>query len=104
MTLPFTKLVLDEVKKTMEEQDEFGLKKYGVPLNPHDPQYDWLEMAQQELADGLKYFIAEKVRRNQVVLSVLNDLETLKRSVTIEQNKHMQRYVDDAIEKIKILL
>lgn len=67
------------LNKTIEEfdyiansQEKKGIAKYGKPLDPLD-NYDWLEMANEELVDGYKYLIAEKEKRNFIV----NKIRTL---------------------------
>ncbi|WP_051359543.1 hypothetical protein [Paucisalibacillus globulus] len=49
-----------------KEQEEKGIVKYGKPLDPLD-DYDWLDMAAEELVDGFKYLVAEKKNRQHIV-------------------------------------
>lgn len=60
---------LDNLKKTMYEQDDYGMQKYNEPLT-HEYDYDWMNMFEQEIADGLKYLQCEKDRK-RVVVSIL---------------------------------
>jgi len=57
---------LERSKKAFTEaanrQENKGVEKYGKPLDPLD-NYDWLEMATEELVDGFKYLVAEQVKR-----------------------------------------
>lgn len=71
---PFTRRVLDRTENIMNNQDSFGLEKYGKPLDPMD-DYDWLNMAEEELADALKYFNAEREKRNTIIDMVISDIE-----------------------------
>nr|WP_259549234.1 hypothetical protein [Heyndrickxia oleronia] len=57
---------LETLKEVMYQQDEFGVKKYGVALD-HSHKYDWLKMLQEELADGLKYLQCEMERKEYVI-------------------------------------
>lgn len=52
-----------------KSQEEYGINKYGQPLNPLD-NYDWLEMALEELVDGFKYLHAEQVKRRHVIKQI----------------------------------
>lgn len=74
MSSAFTEMVLNEVEKTMQSQDNYGYAKYGKYLDPED-KYDWLQMAQEELADALKYFIAEKYKRNLIKMEILESID-----------------------------
>lgn len=62
---------LKKLEKVMFSQDDFGIKKYGIPLN-HAHKYNWLEMLVEELADGIKYIQCELDRR-EYVISILED-------------------------------
>lgn len=55
---PITERALISIKSMMLKQDEFGLAKYGKPLDFKD-KYNWLEMLLEEMADGLKYIQCE---------------------------------------------
>lgn len=57
---------LEILKEVMYQQDDFGIKKYGVSLD-HSHKYDWLKMLQEELADGLKYLQCEMERKQYVI-------------------------------------
>ncbi|MGD6894309.1 hypothetical protein [Bacillus infantis] len=60
-----SKKSLANLEKVMFAQDEFGVKKYGVPLE-HSHKYDWLQMFMEEMADGLKYIQCEMDRKEYV--------------------------------------
>jgi len=60
---------LETLKQVMYQQDDFGIKKYNVALD-HSHKYDWLQMLQEELADGLKYLQCE-IERKQYVIKLL---------------------------------
>jgi len=51
-------------------QELKGKEKYGEPLNPHNKNYDWLEMAIEEVVDGFKYLHAEQVKRERIVAKI----------------------------------
>jgi hypothetical protein len=63
---PMTDKALATIKKVMDEQDQFGIKKYGKPLDWRD-DYNWREMKMQELADFLKYEECQRKREEEVV-------------------------------------
>lgn len=57
---------IEEFDYVANRQEEKGIAKYGKPLDPMD-NYDWLEMANEELVDAYKYFMAEKVKRQHCI-------------------------------------
>jgi hypothetical protein len=57
---------LSDLSDVMYAQDNFGIGKYGVPLASR-MGYDWLAMAQEELADMIKYLRCEKERKEAVI-------------------------------------
>ncbi|AEZ50553.1 hypothetical protein F400_gp106 [Bacillus phage BCD7] len=61
---------MEEMTEVAVKQDEFGFKKYGQYLDPMD-DYDWLNMATEELADLMKYMKAEQYKRDAIVNKVL---------------------------------
>lgn len=60
-----------------ESQEAKGMKHYGKALDPLD-NYDWLQMASEELVDAYKYFHAERVKRDYVIQEI-RDLTMSKR-------------------------
>lgn len=56
-------------------QEKKGIAKYGKPLDPAD-DYDWTEMAIEELVDGFKYILAEQVRRKSIVRQIRQAIKT----------------------------
>lgn len=63
---PMTKAALQTIERVMVEQDDFGFKKYGKPLNWRD-KYNWREMKLQELADFLKYEECEYMDKQEAI-------------------------------------
>ena len=61
-----TQKVLTSLKKVLEEQDEKGIIKYGVPLDS-TYNYDWGRMADEEMADYLKYRECERQEKERTV-------------------------------------
>lgn len=59
---------LENVKRQFvyvaNQQERKGIEKYGKPLNPSD-DYDWVDMAIEELVDATKYMLAEKHKRQE---------------------------------------
>ena len=62
-----------------KRQDTKGFKKYGQYL-AHLDDYDWMEMASEEMVDGFKYLIAEKHKRGHIVAQIraLTDNEEIR--------------------------
>jgi hypothetical protein len=89
---PMTDKALLTIKRVMDEQDQFGMKKYGKPLDWRD-DYNWREMKIQELADFLKYEECERQREQEVIKLLRIALYTI-----VPENK------DDLIVKALKLL
>lgn len=66
--------VIKVLKPVMYSQDDFGINKYGKPLN-HDMDYDWLQMWLEEQADGMKYIVNEMKRKELVKLQLQYAIE-----------------------------
>jgi len=103
MMFPFTKRVVDRIENVMNSQDSFGLEKYGKPLDPLD-DYDWLGMAEEELADALKYFNAEREKRNAFIESVIKELTHVKRCIGIGNLMGAEAITDGSIKKLESLI
>lgn len=82
---------LKNLKEVMFNQDDFGVKKYGVPVH-HSYNYDWLKMLHEELADGLKYLECEMQRKSYVI-------QLLKSSLNVDNPKE---YIEVALELLCI--
>jgi hypothetical protein len=94
---PFLKLVTGKFNEKAISQEAKGIVKYGVPLNPMD-DYDWLNMADDELIDGYKYFVAERTKRDTVLKDVMCCLTTMKESLEKEQNGEAYIAAIEAVE------
>lgn len=62
-------LSIEDYTNTIHSQAEKGLEKYGQAMDPLD-DYDWLEMATEELIDGHQYVVAEKRKREYIVSKI----------------------------------
>lgn len=73
-----TSRTFDRLMKVAKSQDEFGHQKYGKYLDPED-DYDWIAMAEEELADLMKYLHAAREAR---------DIENIKlyKRIVVSQN------------------
>lgn len=54
------------------KQENYGIKKYGHELQPHDSRHDWLNMTIEEMVDGFKYLVAERERRDENLKQIIN--------------------------------
>ena len=74
------------------KQDK-GAEKYGHGILFEDTNYDWIEECIEELADGLQYAVAAKMRRElygSAIVSMLDTLSVTKDDIeTIESIKEM---------------
>lgn len=68
-----TSISLYDLQKVMESQDEKGMKKYGTPLNYLD-DYNWDIMADEELADLIKYRMCRKLQIIDLKQKLINAL------------------------------
>lgn len=69
-----TKKVFNNIS---DKQDEKGLKKYGKPINPLD-DYNWNDMAIEELVDSIKYVVANKKKTELTIDKVVKELEAIR--------------------------
>lgn len=97
---PFTKVVIEELEKTMVKQDEKGMEKYGQALDPMDTKYNWLQMAEEELADLSKYFKAEQHKRDTIIQIVLEHVKNIERHAKLMKDS----YTESELKKIRINL
>lgn len=65
-------LSIEDYINTIHSQAEKGLEKYGQGLDPLD-NFDWLDMASEELIDGHQYIVAEK-RKREFICSKIRGL------------------------------
>ena len=54
-----------------------GAEKYGHGIYFEDSNYDWIEECIEELADGLQYAVAAKMRRELYSGAIVRMLDTL---------------------------
>lgn len=94
---PHTRRAIKDITDKAIKQDEFGYKKYGQYLDPFDPKYDWLNMAEEELVDMMKYFHAERERRDanlsqllRIQESSMRELESLRGLDSFPTKSHRQ--------------
>lgn len=74
------------------KQAEKGLEKYDQSLDPLDKRYDWLEMAMEELVDGIQYLHAEMIKRKYIVMKIREEIQT---GVTPEKYDKINRLLDE---------
>jgi len=79
--------VIDIVTKIVDSQDEKGWKKYSVTIDDaKDEEYNWYQMAVEELVDGMKYMVKE----NQRLQNELNHIHSeVKKLLTTVQAKYI---------------
>jgi translation elongation factor EF-1beta len=82
---------LNNLKKVMYKQDEYGIKKYGEPLQVNQ-NFGWIEMFFEELADGLKYLQCEMERKEGIVKLLEAGL----------RSNEPKEYIEVALEVLKI--
>lgn len=61
-----SKQALEKLEKVMFAQDEVGVKKYNEPVHYMLP-YDWEQMADEEMADYMKYRECERQRKEDAI-------------------------------------
>ncbi len=90
------RMVIDTI---IEKQDK-GYNKYGQGIDYCD-DYNWIDETIEELADGLQYAVAAKMRQTEIIKSI-DDL-------IIDINKAnldcgCYSYVTDRLEKIRDMI
>lgn len=84
---------IEEFDYVANNQEKKGIAKYGKPLDPMD-NYDWLQMANEELVDAYKYFMAEKVKRKYCIQMIRSVIEN-------ECDYDVQTQINIWIEKLE---
>lgn len=93
----FLKLVTGKFAEGANKQEVKGIEKYGVPLNPMD-NYDWLNMAEEELIDGYKYLVAERTRRDAILKEIVEDINNMKNGLEYAEGGEAYIEMLNAIE------
>jgi hypothetical protein len=71
-----SQMVMEIIAQLMDEQDQKGLKKYGVTLDKVAfDDYDWNRMAMEEMADCIKYLLMENFRLKRIISMAKGDLQ-----------------------------
>lgn len=82
-----------EVLYAIADKQDKGEAKYGHGIYFEDNNYDWIDECIEELADGLQYAVAAKMRRELyqgAIVRMLDTLDVRKNDViTIEGIKEM---------------
>lgn len=81
MKLGFLSKVLQTFDRVAIRQEEYGIDKYGEPLDPFNKKHDWLNMSLEELTDGFKYLVAERERRDQFVREIMNHVKLVRKGL-----------------------
>lgn len=87
---PITDQSIQDVKRVMDQQDDFGIKKYGKPLDWRD-NYSWREMKLQELADYIKYDYCEYQEK-------LEAIRILNSALQVGHAENKDTYIKYALE------
>lgn len=75
--MTFLQRVCNQFFRTADSQEQKGMEKYGHEVQPHDPKWDWNRMAEEEIVDAYKYILAERERRDAIILEVTMQLEKM---------------------------
>lgn len=84
--MTFLQFVISKFTKSATDQENKGIEKYGHELQPMDPKWDWLNMAEEELIDGFKYLCAERERRDKVLREVFDELTRIQEPMKWNKN------------------
>lgn len=101
---PFTKIAVRELEQVMLKQDEKGMEKYGQALDPYDKKYDWLQMAEEELADMAKYFKAEQYKRNYVMELVMEQIEHVQKHAETTRDDYTVNAMEDIKKNLGLII
>jgi hypothetical protein len=61
-----------EVLKVLADKQDSGFNKYNQGIDYRD-DYDWLREAEEEMADGLQYIVAARMKR-EVAITMIDEL------------------------------
>lgn len=75
----------DEIHDKLRARSDAGLNTYGKPINAVADHRDWLQMAEEELLDGLVYIEAARIKRKNQVRGYL---------ITIGEQAHRIRELE----------
>lgn len=87
--------VSDKVLKNITQksylQDHVGIKKYNTALH-HSLPYSWIDMAEEEVVDFMKYLQCEKDRKAYII-------QILESALRVEDNRS---YIETALELLTV--
>ena len=86
-----------EVITVLANKQDKGAEKYGHGIYFEDANYDWIEECIEELADGLQYAVAAKMRRELYSGAIIIMLDTL------DVKKEDIRVIDDIKEMLELI-
>ena len=87
-----------EVITVLANKQDKGAEKYGHGIYFEDANYDWIEECIEELADGLQYAVAAKMRRELyqgAIVTMLDELEV--------GSKEELKLIEDIKEMLELL-
>lgn len=103
-TVTFLQRVVSRFSSLAAEQEEKGMQKYGHEVQPLEPKYDWLRMAEEEFVDGFKYLSAERERRDKLLADALLDVQYVRRTWFISADEEMKNKLLQVEKSIKLVL
>ena len=86
-----------EVIAVLANKQDKGAEKYGHEIYFEDTNYDWIEECIEELADGLQYAVAAKMRRelySGAIVIMLDALDVKKEDIIV---------IDDIKEMLELI-
>lgn len=86
-----------EVISMLATKQDKGEAKYGHGIYFEDSNYDWIEECIEELADGLQYAVAAKMRRelySGAIVIMLDALDVKKEDIIV---------IDDIKEMLELI-
>ena len=86
-----------EVISMLADKQDKGAEMYGHGIHFEDTNYDWIEECIEELADGLQYAVAAKMRRELYSGAIIIMLDAL------DVKKEDIRVIDDIKEMLELI-
>jgi NTP pyrophosphatase (non-canonical NTP hydrolase) len=101
MITQISEKVVQLIKDRMEARNGFGYEKYGETLDdvPFE-NYNWTQMMNEELLDGLQYAVKE-IERLNMELNVVQEL--LEEKTALVDTKVFENDVDRTFRKLSVI-
>jgi hypothetical protein len=88
-----------EVLKVLVDKQDIGFHKYNQGIDYSD-DYDWLREAEEEMADGLQYIVAARMRREDNIKHLMKAVEILTETFQWVEAEEVDEMLMEALAEI----